>query len=113
VPKFSVARSSNGQSLQSDNPTFFTSAAWGIPELNKGGWTWSGGVLTVPKTGVYMVVATMKLVPTDSYRQYVGVTRNVSEASSSRATGRRTSPTQSDRRSRLHGFTASRLPGSW
>lgn len=79
VPKFSVARSSNGQSLQSDNPTFFTSAAWGSPELNKGGWGWSGGVLTVPKTGVYMVVATMKLAPTDYYRQYVGVTRNVSD----------------------------------
>ncbi|QQD75107.1 hypothetical protein I8920_09520 [Curtobacterium sp. YC1] len=78
VPKFSVAKSTNGQTVQSGNPTFFTSAAWGSPVLNKGGWGWSGGVLTVPKTGVYMVVASMKLAPTDFYSQYVGVTRNVS-----------------------------------
>lgn len=79
VPKFSVAKSSAGQTVQSDNPTFFTSAAFASPGLNKGGWTWSGGVLTVPRTGVYTVVATMKLAPTDYYRQYTGVTQNVSD----------------------------------
>lgn len=82
VPKFSVAKSSAGQSLQSGNPTFMTSAAFASPVINKGGWTWSGGVLTVPKTGIYMVVASMKLAPTDYYSQYVGVTRNVSDPSS-------------------------------
>jgi hypothetical protein len=79
VPKFSVAKSSAGQSVQSGNPTFFTSAAFAAPVINKGGWTWSGGVLTVPKTGVYMVLASMKLAPTDYYSQYCGVTRNVSD----------------------------------
>ncbi|PYY57778.1 hypothetical protein DEJ17_09770 [Curtobacterium sp. MCSS17_011] len=79
VPKFSVAKSSAGQSLQAGNPTFFTSAAFASPVLNKGGWTWSGGVLTVPRTGVYTVVTTMKLQATDYYRQYCGITQNVSD----------------------------------
>jgi len=82
VPKFSVAKSSAGQSLQAGNPTFFTSAAFASPVLNKGGWGWSGGVLTVPRTGVYTVVATMKLQPTDYYRQYCGITQNVSNPDS-------------------------------
>lgn len=81
VPKFSVAKSSNGQSLGGSAPTILTSSAYGTPVINRGGWGWSGGALTVPKTGVYTVVASLKLEPEDYYNGYVGVTRNVSDPS--------------------------------
>lgn len=48
-----------------------------LPIINKGGWGWTGGALTVPKAGVYTVMASLKLEPTDYYNQYVGVMRNV------------------------------------
>lgn len=79
VPKFSVAKSSNGQSLNGSVPTILSSSAFTTPVINRGGWGWTGGALTVPKTGVYTVVASLKLQPTDYYNSYVGVTRNVSD----------------------------------
>lgn len=81
VPKFSVSKSSNGQSLGGSAPTILTSSAFGTPVINRGGWGWSGGALTVPKTGVYTVMASLKLEAEDYYNGYVGVTRNVSDPS--------------------------------
>lgn len=79
VPKFSVAKSSNGQSFAGSVPTILTSSAFGTPILNKGGFGWSGGALTVPKTGIYTVVTTIKYEPNDFYNGYIGVTKNVSD----------------------------------
>lgn len=79
VPMFSVAKSSNGQALNGSVPTILSSSAFTTPIINRGGWGWTGGALTVPKTGAYTVVASLKLQPADYYNSYIGVTRNVSD----------------------------------
>lgn len=76
TPKFSVSRSSAGFTLNHTEARIFSGSAWATPSKRVGGFTWSGGVLTVPRAGMFMVQATMKLNAEDYYAQYVMVTRN-------------------------------------
>lgn len=76
TPKFSVSRSSSGFTFNHDEARVITGTAWATPAKRVGGFAWAGGVLTVPRAGMYMVQATMKLAPEDYYAQYVMVTRN-------------------------------------
>lgn len=79
TPKFSVAKSTNGQSLAFDTAAVFTAGAWATPIKTVGGFTWSGGVLTVPRAGVYSILAQMKPYANDYYAIYVKVTRNTTD----------------------------------
>lgn len=88
VPKFSVAKSTNGQNLAFDTAAVFTAGAWGSPVKTVGGFTWSGGVLTVPRAGVYSVLATMKVAANDYYAIYVMVTKNTTTTDSAFAVAR-------------------------
>lgn len=76
TPKFSVSRSAAGFTLAHTEARIFTGTAWATPSKRVGGFTWAGGVLTVPRAGMYMVQATMKLAAEDYYAQYIMVTRN-------------------------------------
>ncbi|MBT1676001.1 hypothetical protein [Curtobacterium aurantiacum] len=80
TPKFSVSRSSTGLTFNHDEARIVTGTAWAAPTKRVGGFTWSGGVLTVPRAGMYMVQATLKLNAEDYYAQYVMVTRNSEDA---------------------------------
>lgn len=79
TPKFSVSRSAAGFTFNHDEARIITGTAWATPSKRVGGFTWSGGVLTVPRAGMYMIQATFKLSAEDYYAQYLMVTRNSDE----------------------------------
>ncbi|MEN0103326.1 MAG: hypothetical protein AAGC90_10405 [Curtobacterium sp.] len=76
VPKFSVRRSTNGQNCAAEKWTQMTAGAWGSPKKSVGGFTWSGGVLTVPRAGVYMVHADAHFYSDDFVTAAAQITRN-------------------------------------
>jgi hypothetical protein len=76
TPVYSVAKSSNGQSLQHDTAAVFGAGAWGKSIKNVGGFTFSGGALTVPRSGIYGVQAVMKPAADDFYATFVAISRN-------------------------------------
>lgn len=80
VPKFGVRKSTNGTSLPSDLWKLMAAEAWASPHKNVGGFTWSGGVLRVPRAGVYSVLAHMKPYADDYYAIAIEVTKNTTEA---------------------------------
>lgn len=76
VPKFFVKRSSNGQNIAAEAWRLLASGAWGSPFKNVGGFTWSAGVLTVPRAGVYDVRGHV-MFRNDDYRTVaLNITRN-------------------------------------
>jgi hypothetical protein len=76
VPKFFVKRSSNGQNIAAEAWRLLASGAWGSPVKSVGGFTWSAGVLTVPRAGVYDVRGHV-MFRNDDYRTVaLNITRN-------------------------------------
>lgn len=82
VPKFSVKRSTTGQSIPENAWTQMTGGAWATPTKSVGGFTWSGGVLTVPRAGIYQVNAVAHFYNDDFYAVTTQVTRNSATADS-------------------------------
>lgn len=80
VPKFAVNRSTNGQNVPANAWTQMTAGAWGAPVKNVGGFTWSGGNLTVPRAGVYMINSSVQYASDDFYQAGVQVTLNSTKA---------------------------------
>lgn len=76
VPKFSVKRSTGGQNISENKWTQMTAGAWATPTKTVGGFTWSGGVLTVPRAGIYQVNVVAHFYADDFYAAGVQVTRN-------------------------------------
>lgn len=76
VPKFMVKRSSNGQNIPAESWTLLAGGAWGTPVKTVGGFTWSSGILTVPRAGVYDVRGHV-MFRNDDYRTVaLNITRN-------------------------------------
>jgi hypothetical protein len=82
VPKFSVKRSTNGQSMPENTWTQMTAAAWATPVKSVGGFTWTGGVLTVPRAGIYSINAVAHFYNDDYFAAGIQVTRNSATADS-------------------------------
>lgn len=80
VPKFSVKRSTNGLNIDENTWTQMTSGAWATPLKNVGGFTWTGGVLTVPRAGFYQINAVAHFYQDDFYATSIQVTRNSATA---------------------------------
>lgn len=76
VPLFVVKRSSNGQQIAAEAWRQLTAGAWGSPVKNVGGFGWSGGVLTVPKAGVYDVRGHVMFRNDDYRTAALNITRN-------------------------------------
>lgn len=75
-PMFSVVRSTNGQSVGDSTWSQMVAGAWATPVKNVGGFTWSAGVLTVPRAGVYGVVGTAHFYSDDYTALEVQITKN-------------------------------------
>jgi len=56
--------------------TQMTSGAWASPVKSVGGFTWSGGVLTVPRAGIYQINAVAHFYADDFHATSIQVTRN-------------------------------------
>jgi hypothetical protein len=80
VPKFSVKRSSNGQNVPENAWTQMTAGTWATPVKTVGGFTWTGGVLTVPRAGIYQVNAVAHFYGDDFFAAGIQVTRNSATA---------------------------------
>ncbi|ROP64688.1 hypothetical protein EDF24_2427 [Curtobacterium sp. PhB130] len=76
TPKFAVTRSTNGQNIAHATWTQLTAGAWASPTKNVGGFTWSGGVLTIPRAGVYQVLLHAMYRSNDFAKAEAEVTRN-------------------------------------
>lgn len=76
VPKFIVKKSSNGQSIVAESWRQLTAGAWASPVKSVGGFTWSGGVLTVPKAGIYDVRGHVMFRHNDYRTVALNITRN-------------------------------------
>ncbi|MCE0458450.1 hypothetical protein [Curtobacterium flaccumfaciens] len=76
VPKFFVKRSANGQQIVAEGWRLLGSGAWAAPQKNVGGFTWSGGVLTVPKAGQYLVTGHVMYRNDDFRTAAFNITRN-------------------------------------
>ncbi|WIB12469.1 hypothetical protein [Curtobacterium sp. MCPF17_052] len=82
VPKFVVRRSAGGQLIPANDWRLLTSGAFGTPIKNVG-FTWSGGVLTVPRAGIYDIRAHVMFRSNDYGTVGVQVTRNTTVADGS------------------------------
>ncbi|OII04318.1 hypothetical protein BIU96_07920 [Curtobacterium sp. MCBA15_008] len=76
VPKFFVKKSSNGFNVKAETWLQLTSGAWASPQKSVGGFTWSGGVLTVPKAGQYLVTGHIMYRNNDFRTAAFNITRN-------------------------------------
>ncbi|MCS0491193.1 hypothetical protein [Curtobacterium flaccumfaciens] len=111
TPKFIVNRSSAGQNIQGNTWTQLTAPAFATPMKRVGGFEWSGGVLRIPRAGIYQVAAHVFFRSDDYAGAELQITRNSTDVDTTATiTGDGISIPAPDAGSTVNlGLTASRL----